>query len=114
MAGKSLATRIRAGWVIRQESGTVTRSSSKPPASTIKHGSILEWRIRQPKRSMSPSDFDVLIFGHLELNATIDDPKAYKKPWTTTVQKMHLLLDTDILEFICNENERDAVHLPGK
>ena len=53
-------------------------------------------------------------FGHLELNATIDDPKAYKKPWTTTVQKMHLLLDTDILEFICNENERDAVHLPGK
>ena len=53
-------------------------------------------------------------FGHLELNATIDDPKAYKKPWTTTTQKMHLLLDTDILEFICNENERDAIHLPAK
>jgi hypothetical protein len=53
-------------------------------------------------------------FGHLELQATIDDPKAYTKPWTTTTQKMHLLLNTDILEFICNENERDAPHMFGK
>jgi hypothetical protein len=53
-------------------------------------------------------------FGHLELQATIDDPKAYTKPWTTTTQKMHLLLDTDILEFICNENEKDAPHMLGK
>jgi hypothetical protein len=53
-------------------------------------------------------------FGHLELNATIDDPKAYAKPWTTTTQKFHLLLDNDILEFICAENEKDAAHLPGK
>jgi hypothetical protein len=50
-------------------------------------------------------------FGHLELQATIDDPKAYTKPWTTTTQKMRLLLGTDILEFICNENEKDVQHL---
>jgi len=53
-------------------------------------------------------------FGHVELQATIDDPKAYAKPWTTTTQKMHLLFDTDILEFICNENEKDAPHMVGK
>jgi hypothetical protein len=53
-------------------------------------------------------------FGHLELNATIDDQKAYAKPWTTTTQKFHLLLDNDILEFICAENEKDAAHMPGK
>lgn len=53
-------------------------------------------------------------FGTLELQATIDDPKAYAKPWTTAVQKMNLQLDTDILEFICNENEKDLSHLPGK
>jgi len=53
-------------------------------------------------------------FGHLELQATIDDPKAYSKPWTTTTQKMHLLLGTDIMEFICNENEKDIPHLRGK
>jgi hypothetical protein len=51
-------------------------------------------------------------FGSLEVVATIDDPKAYSKPWTTTVQKMHLLLDTDILEFVCTENEKDAPHTP--
>ena len=51
-------------------------------------------------------------FGSLEVRATIDDPKAYTKPWTTTVQKMDLQLDTDILEFICNEDEKDVQHLP--
>jgi len=49
-------------------------------------------------------------FGNLELQATIDDPKAYTKPWTTTVQHMHLQLGTDIIEFVCNENEKDIPH----
>jgi hypothetical protein len=53
-------------------------------------------------------------FGHLELQATIEDPKAYTKPWTTTTQKMHLLIDSDLLEFICNENEKDAPHMISK
>jgi len=53
-------------------------------------------------------------FGTLEVRATIDDPKAYTKPWTTRPQIMHLQLDTDILEFICNENEKDMSHMPGK
>jgi len=49
-------------------------------------------------------------FGNMEVRATIDDPKAFAKPWTTTPQKMHLLLDTEILEFNCNENEKDLAH----
>ncbi|PWU06906.1 MAG: hypothetical protein C5B51_11185 [Terriglobia bacterium] len=53
-------------------------------------------------------------FGNLEVQATIDDPKAYNKPWTTTVQRMHLQLDTDILEFVCNENEKDIQHAVKK
>ena len=40
----------------------------------------------------------------------IDDPKALTRPWTPTTQKMHLLLDTEILEFSCNENEKDIHH----
>jgi hypothetical protein len=51
-------------------------------------------------------------FGHMELHITIDDPKAYSKPWTVTEQ-VHLLPDTELLEFICNENNRDLSHLPG-
>jgi hypothetical protein len=52
--------------------------------------------------------------GDLEIVATIDDPKAYAKPWTTTVQHSKLQTDTDILEFICNENEKDRPHMPLK
>jgi hypothetical protein len=52
-------------------------------------------------------------FGTLEVVATIDDPKAYTKPWTTKVQKMNLQFNTDILEFICGENEKDAPHMPA-
>jgi hypothetical protein len=49
-------------------------------------------------------------FGNMEVRATIDDPKAFTHPWTTTPQKMHLLLGTEILEFSCNENEKDIQH----
>ena len=41
---------------------------------------------------------------------TIDDVKAYTKPWTVTLH-LHLLPDTEILEFVCNENERDVRHI---
>jgi hypothetical protein len=41
-------------------------------------------------------------FGHLELEMTVDDPKAYTKPWTMKVTKQ-LLADTEIAEFVCAE-----------
>ena len=47
-------------------------------------------------------------FGHLEIEITIDDPKAYAKPWRAKVP-VHLLPDTDLIETYC-ENEKDAVH----
>jgi hypothetical protein len=49
-------------------------------------------------------------FGNLEINVTVDDPKAYTRPWTVTV-KQKIMLDTDLIEFICQENERDVPHL---
>jgi len=52
-------------------------------------------------------------FGHMDLEITIDDPGAYTKPWTVK-QDLTLLPDTELLEFICNENNRDLAHLPGK
>ena len=44
---------------------------------------------------------------------TVDDPKAYTAPWTVTI-KQHLMADTELLEFICLENEKDRPHLVGK
>jgi len=44
-------------------------------------------------------------FGTLEIDVTIDDPKSYTKPWTVRVNQ-RLLLDTELIEFVCNENQR--------
>jgi hypothetical protein len=52
-------------------------------------------------------------FGHMEIQITIDDPKAYTKPWTVT-EPLNLLTDTELMEFVCNENNRDLEHLPGR
>ena len=52
-------------------------------------------------------------FGHLTIEVTINDPKAYTKPWTV-MEGMNLLADTDLLEFVCNENNRDIPHLVNK
>jgi hypothetical protein len=52
-------------------------------------------------------------FGHMDIQLTIDDSKAYTKPWTTELHP-ELVLDTELLEMVCNENEKDVQHLVGK
>ncbi len=44
-------------------------------------------------------------FGTLEIDVTIDDPKAYTRPWTVRVNQ-RLLVDTELIEFVCLENEK--------
>jgi hypothetical protein len=46
-------------------------------------------------------------FGHLEVEVTVDDPKAYTKPWTVTL-KQRLAVDTELVDEICLENEKSA------
>jgi len=48
-------------------------------------------------------------FGHIELQQTYDDPGAYARPWTITLN-LELDPDNEVLEYFCNENERDLVH----
>jgi len=52
-------------------------------------------------------------FGHMEIEITLDDPKAYTKPWTIKLNHT-IKLDTDLLDFVCAENEKDTFHFPGK
>jgi len=49
-------------------------------------------------------------FGHMDLTVTVEDPKMYTQPFTIKVTE-ELLPDTDILESVCNENEKDRSHL---
>jgi hypothetical protein len=51
-------------------------------------------------------------FGHIDLQITIDDPKAYTKPWNVNLQLG--LADTELIEYVCDENEKDFEHLVGK
>jgi hypothetical protein len=49
-------------------------------------------------------------YGNLEIEITVDDPKAYTRPWTVKVNQ-RILPDTELIEFICEE--RDATHYVG-
>ncbi len=51
--------------------------------------------------------------GHMDIEVTIDDPDAYTKPWTVNLA-WRLLPDTDLIESICEENNRDPAHMVGK
>ncbi len=52
-------------------------------------------------------------YGTLEIELTIDDPKAYTKPWSIKVTQI-IAPDTELLDYICLENEKDVRHLGGK
>ena len=49
-------------------------------------------------------------YGSLEIEITVDDPKAYTKPWTVKVNQ-RIMPDTELIEFICED--RDATHYVG-
>lgn len=48
-------------------------------------------------------------FGHMALSVTIDDPKAYVKPWTMETTLM-LLPDTELIEAFCDNQDRILQH----
>ena len=52
-------------------------------------------------------------FGTLDIQVTIDDPKAYTKPFTVSVTQ-RLAPDGELIEFICNENDDSPKHMVGK
>jgi hypothetical protein len=54
--------------------------------------------------------FRRLNYGNLEIEVTVNDPKAYTAPWTTKIHQF-IVINTEMLDYICAENERDAPHL---
>ena len=52
-------------------------------------------------------------FGHIDLEMIIDDRKMYTRPWSI-FSELTLQVDTELLEFICEENEKDSQILQGK
>jgi hypothetical protein len=63
--------------------------------SVVTSGAKVQERIRRPD------------YGHLEVGVTVDDPKAYTRPWTVTLHE-RLALNTELVDEICLENEKSA------
>jgi hypothetical protein len=51
-------------------------------------------------------------FGHIDLEISFEDPKYYTRPfgYKTT---LNLIPDSDVLEYVCAENEKDHLHIPN-
>jgi len=49
-------------------------------------------------------------YGNLEIDITVDDPKAYTKAWTAKTIRQRLLPDDELIEFVCAENEKSSQH----
>jgi hypothetical protein len=52
-------------------------------------------------------------FGQLIIDVTVDDPNAYLRPWTVTLDQQ-FAADTELLDYRCMDNEKDAGWLVGK
>ncbi len=63
--------------------------------SVVTSAAKVQERIRRPD------------YGHLEVGVTVDDPKAYTKPWTVTLHQ-RLALNTELVDEICVENEKSS------
>jgi hypothetical protein len=45
------------------------------------------------------------MFGKLEIDITVDDPKSYTKPFTVRINQ-RVTVDEEMIEFVCNENQQ--------
>jgi hypothetical protein len=52
-------------------------------------------------------------YGRLDIDLTIDDPKVYTRPWTVTLSQ-RIVVDTELMDYHCNDNEKSAPHMVGK
>jgi hypothetical protein len=52
-------------------------------------------------------------FGRLDIEVKFEDSRYYKRPWTVPLHA-EIVADTEMIEYVCNENQKDTEHLVGK
>ncbi len=65
------------------------------------NGSMITSNARVQERIRRPD------YGRLEVTVTVDDPKAYTKPWTATLRE-RVAINTELVDEICLENEKSS------
>ena len=73
-------------------------SSLDPAGNFFSSAARVTERIRRPN------------FGSLDIDVTVDDAKVFTKPWTVTLH-MRPLVDTEMIDFYCQGNNKDLEHL---
>ncbi|HVZ20678.1 MAG TPA: hypothetical protein VG871_06430 [Vicinamibacterales bacterium] len=68
------------------------------------HGSMITSAAKVQERISRPA------YGRLDIGVTIDDPKAYTRPWTVTLHE-RIALNTELMDEVCLENQKDAGRL---
>jgi hypothetical protein len=86
--------------LVIETNGVLDRNWLDRAGSPISESAKITERIQRPN------------YGTLEVDMTVDDPMSYTKPWSIHVSHV-IVLDTDLLDLICLENEKDASHLVG-
>ena len=71
------------------------------------NGSVITESAKVQERISRPD------YGHLEIGVTVDDPKAYTKPWSVTLRQ-RLAADTELVDEICLENEQSTKRMNVK
>jgi hypothetical protein len=49
----------------------------------------------------------------IQIQMSFDDPKGYTRPWQTKVE-YRFMPDSELIEYVCNENEKDLTHMLPK
>ena len=84
--------------------GRATRWSSRRTTCATTDGSTSSGRPLTDEAKLIER-FRRVNYGRMEIDITVDDPKAYTKPWT--VRHLQVIMpDGEIIEFICEENNR--------
>jgi hypothetical protein len=68
------------------------------------NGSVITSAAKVQERISRPA------YGRLDVGVTVDDPKAYTKPWTVTLHE-RIALDTELIDEVCLENQKDAARM---
>ena len=81
-------------------------------------GALLAWSRFDRRSSDGVAQVIVVDIDHspndrLELDVTVEDAKAYTRPWTVRIN-YRLVPDQQLIEFVCNENEQSSKHYVTK
>jgi hypothetical protein len=71
------------------------------------------WGIPLTDKARMTEKFRRVNYGTLAIELSVNDPKAYTRPWTMGLTQS-IVLNSDLMDWICLENEKDFPHLVGK